>query len=67
MKKLLCLLCLLVLFTGCVQAPNKLEAAFYYPRAVYTYNREDGVITQEYRDKGGSASAKDAIISSYCS
>lgn len=64
MKKLLCLLCLLVLLTGCVQAPNKLEAAFYYPRAVYTYNQEDGVIAIEYRDKGGSTSAKD-ILSLY--
>lgn len=56
MRKFLCLLFALILLTGCVKEPKKTEAAFYYPRVIYAYNRDDAVVAKEFRDKGGSTS-----------
>ena len=49
MNKLLAMFFLLFLLSGCAEE-NHGEYCFYYPRAVYTQNSIDSVISCEYRD-----------------
>lgn len=53
MKRLFCLVLVLVLLSGCGRTQLRTPVTFYYPRAQYHFGSEDGVIAGEQRESAG--------------
>ena len=61
MKRLLSLLMLLMIFSGCSLQKQENTATFYYPRVKYEYNVTDGVIGNELRNTGDRYAAQELL------
>ena len=61
MKRLLPLLILMMIFSGCSLQKQENTATFYYPRVKYEYNTADGVIGHELRNTGDIYAAQELL------
>lgn len=69
MKRLVSLLVVLLILTGCgfSQTSVKEPVTFYYPRAAFAYQTENGVIGKEVREASGHVDDLSLLLSLYFS
>ena len=56
-NRIIAIVLIVFCLSGCFPSGNAAMVNFYYPRAEYGYNTEDGVIAAEVRNNGGISSA----------
>ena len=60
-NRILLLAMIALLLVGCGQKQKNVEVRFYYPRAEYVYNLNDGVIAYEVRSNRGITSSAELM------